>query len=68
MEQVQRLNFKWSLGDVYRVVALAKGGQSASEICRGLEGTDLASEPEEIISICNSEGVFCRTRKRRVSK
>ena len=62
--QGQRLNFKWSVADIDRVVALAKRGQSASEICDGLKGTSLESGLDEIIYICNSMGVFVQTRKR----
>ena len=75
MEQVQRLNFKWSLGDLDRLKNTVKLYKcSAEELCERLErhdakhGTKLASTPEEITDLCQELGLFIHTRKRAVGK
>lgn len=45
-------NFKWSVGDVDRVVKMARKGKTATEISEELADTSLASTPAEILHLC----------------
>ena len=58
MSQGQRLNLKWTVGDIDRVIARAKAGKSAVEICAMLEGSTLESTPDEIIDLCREAGLI----------
>lgn len=60
MKQGQTLNLKWSVGDVDRVVAEARRGRTAAEICRQLKGTRLESTVGEIMGLCLNSGFSVR--------
>lgn len=53
-------NFKWSVADLDRIFADAHRGLAAVEICAKLEGTILASPPQEIIKLCDEAGIAIR--------
>lgn len=56
MAQVQRLNFKWSVGDIDKLVIAARAGKSVFDICAALRGTKLQSEPVEIMKLVHEAG------------
>lgn len=56
MAQGQRLNLKWSVGDIDRLVIAARSGKSVFDICAALKGTKLESEPTEILNLVHEAG------------
>lgn len=49
-------NFKWSVGDIDRLVMAARSGKSVFDICAALKGTTLESEPGEILKLVHEAG------------
>lgn len=56
MAQGYTPNFKWSIGDIDRLLADARRGKSVLDICAALEGTTLESPPEEILRLVHEAG------------
>lgn len=62
MAQGQRLNLKWTVGDVDRVAVLARKGWTAENICMELRGTSLESTPAEIINLMAGMNIHVPSR------
>lgn len=65
MNQGQRLNLKYTIGDVDLIVGLAKAGRTAFDISKRLKGTALASTPQEIVNLCWQAGQVVRLKRHR---
>jgi hypothetical protein len=56
MKQGQRLNLKWTVGDIDKLVIAARQGKSVFDICAALKGSRLDSSPDEILKLIHEAG------------